>query len=507
MELFNRIFQTAQDAPERPAFQNLCSGETLGYGELMERSGRIAARVRALLPDDRSLVVVYGHKSPLMLAAFLGCVRAGHPYCPVDTSMPDERLRDILEVSGAKLLLALEETTVGCENVLCSRELLALPAPAEPLPPALTGGDDVFYVIFTSGSTGKPKGVQITADCLDNYLKWMESIALREGFAEHPVFLNQAPFSFDLSVMDLYTGLFLGGTVCALDKHAQADMELMYRLLDGSGIQVWVSTPSFVNMCLINGAFAQQMLPGLRCFLFCGEVLTNKTARDLLDRFPMARVINTYGPTESTVAVTEVVVTKEMAEAETPLSIGAVKPGSRIFLMDESYTLPGLPEGEKGEIVIAGDTVAKGYLNRPELTAEKFITLRTPEGEMRAYKTGDEGYLRDGLLYYSGRMDFQLKINGYRIELGDIENNLLLLDNVKACVCLPIEKKGVNRGLAAFVCTEAPAEDEFAAAQTLRQQLMERLPAYMVPKKFVFLEDMPKTNNGKVDRRALKERL
>ena len=201
------------------------------------------------------------------------------------------------------------------------------------------------------------------------------------------------------------------------------------------------------------------------------------------------------------------IVAKEMAEAETPLSIGAVKPGSRIFLMDESYTLPGLPEGEKGEIVIAGDTVAKGYLNRPELTAEKFITLRTPEGEMRAYKTGDEGYLRDGLLYYSGRMDFQLKINGYRIELGDIENNLLLLDNVKACVCLPIEKKGVNRGLAAFVCTEAPAEDEFAAAQTLRQQLMERLPAYMVPKKFVFLEDMPKTNNGKVDRRALKERL
>ena len=212
----------------------------------MERSGRIAARVRALLPDDRSLVVVYGHKSPLMLAAFLGCVRAGHPYCPVDTSMPDERLRDILEVSGAKLLLTLEETAVGCENVLCSRELLALPAPAEPLSPALTEGDDVFYVIFTSGSTGKPKGVQITADCLDNYLKWMESIALREGFAEHPVFLNQAPFSFDLSVMDLYTGLFLGGTVCALDKHAQADMELMYRLLDGSGIQVWVSTPTCV---------------------------------------------------------------------------------------------------------------------------------------------------------------------------------------------------------------------------------------------------------------------
>ena len=507
MELFNRIIQTAQGAPERSAFQNLYTGETLSYGELVERSGRIAAQVRALLPDDKSLVVVYGHKSPLMLAAFLGCVRAGHPYCPVDTSMPDERLRDILAVSGAKLLLKLEETAVGCENVLRAEELLSLPAPAVPVSPALTAGDDVFYVIFTSGSTGKPKGVQITADCLDNYLKWMESIALREGFAEHPVFLNQAPFSFDLSVMDLYTGLFLGGTVCALDKRAQADMDLMYRLLDGSGIQVWVSTPSFVNMCLINSAFEQKMLSQLCCFLFCGEVLTNKTARDLLNRFPRARVINTYGPTESTVAVTEVVVTKAMAEAETPLSIGAVKPGSRIFLMDESYTLPGLPEGEKGEIVIAGDTVAKGYLNRPELTAEKFITLQTPEGVMRAYKTGDEGWMQNGLLYYSGRMDFQLKINGYRIELGDIENNMLLLDNVKACVCLPIEKKGVNRGLAAFVCTEPPAEDEFAAAQALRQQLMERLPSYMVPKKFVFLADMPKTNNGKVDRRALKEQL
>jgi D-alanine--poly(phosphoribitol) ligase subunit 1 len=262
-----------------------------------------------------------------------------------------------------------------------------------------------------------------------------------------------------------------------------------------------------MNVCLLNKEFNSNMLPNMEIFLFCGEVLTNKTARELQKRFPEAQVINTYGPTESTVAVTEVVVDDAMANSEHPLSIGYDKPGTTIFIMDDKYTYPGLPEGEKGEIVIAGNTVAAGYLNQPELTSEKFFKLSTPDGEMWAYKTGDEGYKQDNLLYYCGRMDFQIKLNGYRIELGDIESNILEMDDVTYCVVLPIEKRGEIKGLAAFVTLDHPVEDEFEYSQSVRKYISEKLPHYMVPKKCIVLEEMPMTNNGKADRRALKEML
>jgi D-alanine--poly(phosphoribitol) ligase subunit 1 len=202
-----------------------------------------------------------------------------------------------------------------------------------------------------------------------------------------------------------------------------------------------------------------------------------------------------------------VVVTEDMANADRPLSIGYDKPGTKIFIMDDKYQYPGLPEGEKGEIVIAGNTVAAGYLNQPELTKEKFFKLTTPDGDMWAYKTGDEGFKEQDLLYYNGRMDFQLKLNGYRIELGDIESNILEMSDVTYCVVLPIEKRGEVKGLAAFVTLDHEVEDEFEYSQGVRKYLQEKLPHYMIPKKCIVLEEMPMTNNGKADRRALKEML
>ena len=510
MELLSRLSRYAKEKTDAVAFQNAYTDETITYGQLWDYSDRIASHIDETIDADKRPVVVYGHKSPLMLAVFLACVKTGHPYCPVDISMPTERLRDIVEASDTSLLISLEETEVGCEHKYSYDDVRGFVA--EDLREAIgvdryVSGDDVYYIIFTSGSTGKPKGVMITADCLDNYLTWMEQIVTRGGETGDYTYLNQAPFSFDLSVMDTYTSLYMGGTIWSMEKRLQEDMGLMHERLSGSGLGVWVSTPSFMNVCLLNKDFNSEMLPHMRIFLFCGEVLTNKTARQLKERFPEAQVINTYGPTESTVAVTEVVITDEMAGSEKPLSIGYDKPGTHIYIMDDKYTYPGLPEGEKGEIVIAGNTVAAGYLHQPELTADKFFKLTTPEGEMWAYKTGDEGYKTDGLLYYCGRMDFQIKLNGYRIELGDIESNILEMDDVTYCVVLPIEKRGEIKGLAAFVTLDHEITDEFEYSQSVRKYISEKLPHYMVPKKCIVLKEMPMTNNGKADRRALKELL
>lgn len=509
MELLKRLETYSKTEADVIAFKNAFTDETITYSELWDYSDKIAKHINETVESDKQPIVVYGHKSPLMLAAFLASVKTGHPYCPVDISMPQERLKDIVEASGTKLLIAMVDTDVTAVNKWNMSDVNDMVAEDSVELPKdnYVSGSDVYYIIFTSGSTGKPKGVMITADCLDNYLDWMEQIMNRSTDKKQLTYLNQAPFSFDLSVMDTYTSLYTGGTIWSMEKRVQEDMGLMHAKLKESGLNVWVSTPSFMNVCLLNKEFNGENLPDFTTFLFCGEVLTNKTARELMKRFPNAEVINTYGPTESTVAVTEVVINDEMAGSEHPLSIGYDKPGTKIFIMDDKYTYPGKPEGEKGEIVIAGNTVAAGYLNQPELTADKFFKLSTPDGDMWAYKTGDEGYKEKELLYYCGRMDFQIKLNGYRIELGDIESNILEMDDVTYCVVLPIEKRGEVKGLAAFVTLDHPVEDEFEYSQSVRKYIAEKLPHYMVPKKCIVLDEMPMTNNGKADRRALKEML
>lgn len=509
MELLTRLEKYSKKEADVVAFKNAFTDETITYSELWSYSDKMAGHINETVANDKQPIVVYGHKSPLMLAAFLACVKTGHPYCPVDISMPQERLKDIVEASETKLLIAMVDTEVTAANKWTMADVNTMVAEDVREFPKdnYVSGSDVYYIIFTSGSTGKPKGVMITADCLDNYLDWMEQIMNRSTDKKQLTYLNQAPFSFDLSVMDTYTSLYTGGTIWSMEKRLQEDMGLMHTKLKESGLNVWVSTPSFMNVCLLNKEFNGEKLPDFTTFLFCGEVLTNKTARELMKRFPNAEVINTYGPTESTVAVTEVVINDEMAGSEHPLSIGYDKPGTKIFIMDDKYTYPGKPEGEKGEIVIAGNTVAAGYLNQPELTADKFFKLSTPDGDMWAYKTGDEGYKEKELLYYCGRMDFQIKLNGYRIELGDIESNILEMDDVTYCVVLPIEKRGEVKGLAAFVTLDHPVEDEFEYSQSVRKYIAEKLPHYMVPKKCIVLDEMPMTNNGKADRRALKEML
>jgi D-alanine--poly(phosphoribitol) ligase subunit 1 len=354
--------------------------------------------------------------------------------------------------------------------------------------------------LFTSGSTGEPKGVIITLNCLEHFINWMLA---EHKFDERPeVFLNQAPFSFDLSVMDLYCSLATGGTLFSISRDLIENPKKLYNALAVSGVTTWVSTPSFAQMCLVEEKFAEAMLPRVRRFLFCGESLAPQTAAQLVERFPQANVWNMYGPTEATVATTSINIDATILERYSPLPVGWVMPGTKIFIVDEN----GVERSGngRGEIIIAGPNVSPGYIGRPDLTARAFFDYRG----MRAYKTGDLGRFRDSLLFFDGRIDEQIKLSGYRIELGDVEANLRELPTVRDAVVIPVIKSGTAQSLTAFVSLVARNEtSDFKLAHNLRSQLGERLPAYMLPRKFVFLDSFPMTANGKVDRTALAKSL
>lgn len=485
MNLIERIDRWAMVAPNATA--HVSGDETLSYAELRTRSDALASYLTEHFGDDRRPVAVLGHREPEMLIAFLGAVKSGRSYVPIDTALPTQRLDKIVATSRAALVLTPGEITQ-----LTAHEISGATQEVTP--------DACFYILFTSGSTGEPKGVIITLGCLEHFVGWMLA---EQRFTEvGEVFLNQAPFSFDLSVMDLYCSLASGGTLFSISRDLIENPKRLYRALANSGVTTWVSTPSFAQMCLVEETFTEAMLPRARRFLFCGETLWSETAEELLKRFPRAQVWNFYGPTEATVATTSMCIDPAVVKKYSPLPVGRVMPGSEIFLVNTSGEE--LPLDQRGEIVIAGPNVSPGYAGRPDLTAEMFFNHH----HQRAYRTGDFGRFRDGLLFFEGRMDEQIKLTGYRIETGDVEANLRALAMVRDAVVVPVVKNGVAQSLAAFVVLVAQNEtSEFNLTRTLRTELSQRVPGYMLPRKFVFVDAFPMTANGKLDRARLARSL
>jgi D-alanine--poly(phosphoribitol) ligase subunit 1 len=485
MNLIERIDRWAAVAPEATA--HISDGKTLTYGELRKHSDALACYLTERLGEDRRPIAVLGHREPEMLIAFLGAVKSGRPYVPLDTALPQQRIDKILASSHVAL-------------VLTPKDVLQFSALQVRGPATGVQGDEPFYILFTSGSTGEPKGVIITLTCLEHFITWMLA---EQRFTElGEVFLNQAPFSFDLSVMDLYCSLATGGTLFSVSRDLIANPKELYRALTSSGVTTWVSTPSFAQMCLVEEKFSGTMLPRVRRFLFCGETLPPQTAAQLLKRFPKAEVWNMYGPTEATVATTSIRIDAAILERYSPLPVGRAMPGSQILIVNGKREL--LPANQRGEIIIAGPNVSPGYLARPELTADAFFQYQS----QRAYRTGDLGRFRDNLLFFEGRMDEQIKLSGYRIELGDVEANLRALAIVRDALVIPVIKDGTAKSLAAFVVLAARDDaSHFNLSHRLRNQLSKRLPSYMLPRKFVFLDAFPITANGKIDRASLAKSL
>lgn len=501
MELLSRIENYSLLNGSRCAVRS--ETEEITFEKLWEDSGRLARWISEHLAQDKKPIVVYGHKKPEMLMFFLACVRSGRAYCPVDVSVPNERIKDIIQQTDTEVILTSEEMdpdTAGGRQMVNSDQARFIIENTERTieKQKCVDGIDTFYIIFTSGSTGKPKGVCVTADNLDAFLRWSSQISEGESSKYGRVFMNQAPFSFDLSVMDTYTSLWCGGTLQMISRKTQNSMKDLTKLFAESKINYWVSTPSFAEMCCSEPSFNDGLLPELKEFYFCGETLTNRTAGNLRERFPEAKIINTYGPTETTVAVTSVEISNEMIESGTPLPVGAPGAGTVITIVDETGRC--VEDGERGEIVISGETVSAGYYKSESQTARVFCGNR-----IRSYHTGDKGYMQEGELHFCGRMDMQVKYHGYRIELGDIENNLLHITDIRQAAVVPKMKSGAIKTLVAFISGMGIPAEPYAESKRVKAFLRSRLPEYMVPKKIIFLDKIPVTANGKADRRALKE--
>lgn len=501
MKLLHAIQTHAETYPQTDAFRS--QGQSLTYQELWEQSDRAAAAIQKRISGEKkSPILVYGHMEPHMIVSFLGSVKAGHPYIPVDLSIPSERIAKIIESSGAELLIhaaGLSIDAVSQQIQTVSAEELLENEGCSVSQDQWVKEHETFYIIYTSGSTGNPKGVQISAANLQSFTDW---ICADFPVSGGKIFLNQAPFSFDLSVMDLYPCLQSGGTLHCVTKDAVNKPKVLFEELKKSGLNVWTSTPSFVQMCLMDPGFSQDLLPHADTFMFCGEVLPVSVAKALLERFPKAKIFNTYGPTEATVAVTSVEITDDVISRSESLPVGFAKPDMNIFIMDEQGQP--LPDGEKGEIVIAGPSVSRGYLGEPELTEKAFFSH---EGQW-AYRTGDAGFIQDGQIFCQGRLDFQIKLHGYRMELEEIEFHVRQSQYVRSAVVIPYQPNGtVEYLIAAIVPEEHEFEKEFQLTSAIKKELAASLPAYMIPRKFIYQDHIQMTANGKIDRKRIGEEV
>ncbi|MBQ0140595.1 MAG: D-alanine--poly(phosphoribitol) ligase subunit DltA [Kurthia sp.] len=493
MNLLQQMAEVVVASPNKVAYQ--VGAEVLTYGELWEQSNAVADRIVVKKLPKHCPIVVYGHMSPHQIIAFIGVVKAGHPYIPIDISIPSDRIIHIIKAANSPLVLTSEPFNLAIESEAVEiADLILTGEKTKDYKERWISEEEVFYIIYTSGSTGNPKGVQISHSNLMSFVHWLKvNCILSEG-----VYLNQAPYSFDLSVMDLYPSLTSGSKLHAITKSQIENASLLFKELEDSKIKIWTSTPSFVKICLMNPQWDAVQMPYLTTFLFCGEVLPHQVATALSERFPQAKIYNLYGPTETTVAVSAVEITKDILLRYKQLPIARVT-SSVVKIADENSDR--LSNGEKGEITVWGPTVSKkGYLFDAQQSMKVFKNVL---GE-RMYKTGDLAYEKDGFIFYAGRSDFQIKLHGYRMEIEEIEKQIENLDEVMGCIVIPIKKGDEIISLTAcVVLKESIVETSFLQTRKLKRLLESRMPSYMIPKKILYMEVFPLTMNGKVDRKRM----
>jgi amino acid adenylation domain-containing protein len=464
-------------------------GEQLTYQELNARANQLARHLRRLGVGPETLVAICMERSLEMVVAVLGTLKAGGAYVPLDHAYPKERLAFMLKDSQSLVLLTQQTLLAALPEhkarTLCiDTDWQTIQSESTENLSSMTTARNLAYVIYTSGSTGKPKGVLIEHRGINN-LAAAQIRAFNIGSSSRV--LQFASFSFDASVSEMFMALLSGATLCLETQNSLLPGPEFVELLRVRAITTVTLPPS------VLAALPTESLPSLRTIVTAGEACS----AELVARWHEGRrFINAYGPTESTVCAT----LGECFNAEQKPSIGRPIDNVRVYLLDER--MQPVPVGVAGELYIGYDGLARGYVNRPELSAEKFIP--NPFGDepgARLYRTGDRArYLPDGRIDYLGRLDNQVKVRGYRIEPGEIEAVFGRHPSVQDIIVIAGEDTPGEKRLVAYVIARSGQTLETG---NLRNFGKEKLPQYMIPSAFVVLESLPLTSNGKVDRRAL----
>jgi amino acid adenylation domain-containing protein len=475
-------------------------GERLSYRELERRANALAARLRELGAGPEARVGLCLARSLEMVVGILAVLKAGAAYVPMDAAFPRERLAFMLSDAGAKLVLTqsrlVEKLPPHDSQSVCLDNFDWSEAGA-PLGDTGVGPENLAYVIYTSGSTGQPKGVGIEHR---NIVRYVRGVAERLQLEPEMAHATVSTIAADLGNTVIFPALATGGCLHVVAQERVESRALFAEYLRTNRIDVLKIVPSHLA-ALQSGGRPEEVMPARRLILG-GEASRLEWIERLRAAAPQCVIYNHYGPTETTVGVLTYRVGAELPSTPSRnLPLGRPLPDARIHLLDAQ----GRPvaAGEKGEICIAGLQVARGYLNRPELSAERFV--RDPfsaDPQARMYRTGDLGrMLPEGDIEFCGRGDHQVKVHGYRVELGEIEAALREDDRVQDAVVLLREE-----ALVAFVGSKHTGFSPFSEPLTsseLRESIKAKLPQYMVPSAIALLESLPLTANGKIDRQAL----
>ncbi|EMG4292580.1 TPA: non-ribosomal peptide synthase/polyketide synthase [Pseudomonas aeruginosa] len=496
-----------RQAAERPRATAVVYGErALDYGELNLRANRLAHRLIELGVGPDVLVGLAAERSLEMIVGLLAILKAGGAYVPLDPRYPSDRLGYMIEDSGIRLLLtqraARERLPLGeglpCLLLDAEHEWAGYP---ESDPQSAVGVDNLAYVIYTSGSTGKPKGTLLPHG---NVLRLFDATRHWFGFSADDAWSLFHSYAFDFSVWEIFGALLHGGRLVIVPYETSRSPEDFLRLLCRERVTVLNQTPSAFKQLMQVACAGQEVPPlALRHVVFGGEALEVQALRPWFERFGdrAPRLVNMYGITETTVHVTYRPLSLADLDGGAASPIGEPIPDLSWYLLDAG--LNPVPRGCIGELYVGGAGLARGYLNRPELSCTRFVADPFSTTGGRLYRTGDLARYRcDGVVEYVGRIDHQVKIRGFRIELGEIEARLLAQPGVAEAVVLPHEGPGATQ-LVGYVVTQAAPSDPAALRDTLRQALKASLPEHMVPAHLLFLERLPLTANGKLDRRAL----
>ena len=485
----------AQAARTPGAVAVVFQGERVTYAELNARANRLAHHLRALGVGADARVGICVERSVEMVVGLLGILKAGGAYVPLDASYPVDRLRHMLEDSAPAVLLthppqagtaaALSAGSAIPVLDLTGDEAWAHRPATNPGREGL-GPRNLAHVLFTSGSTGRPKGVMLEHGSLVNRLAWMQD---RYAMEPHEALLQKTPFSFDVSFWEFFWPLMVGARLVMARPGGHRDPAYLADVIRREGITVAHFVPSMLQLFLEHPE--AEKCTGLLRVPVSGEAVSGALVRQFHQRLPGVGLYNQYGPTESG-EVTEWVCDPHAER----VSIGRAIHNSAVYVVDRAGEP--VPVGVAGELFIGGVAVARGYLGRPRLTAERFVPDPFGEPGARLYRTGDLcRWLSDGTLEYLGRTDFQVKVRGFRVEPGEIEARLASHSGVREAVALALDDGAGGKRLVAYFVGEA------LESEALRAHLSEQLPEYMVPAAFVRLDAFPVTPNGKLDRRAL----